>query len=83
MSKKLLLIHGSVTEVTTNGLLASHERVQVLEALLRESLKVTGDGAWHKRVYEALGEPLPPIRKLKGKIPRHQQELIAAGKLKD
>jgi hypothetical protein len=43
-----------------------------LKELLRESLNKTGDGAWHRKVYEALGEPMPPLRKLKGKIPRYQ-----------
>lgn len=59
------------------------EENEKLRAMLRESLKWVGDGRWHEQVYEALGEPKPPTRKLKGKIPRYQQELIKAGKLKD
>lgn len=56
---------------------------ELMRGLLRESLKVTGDGAWHRRVYAALGEEPPPVRKLKGKPPKYQRELIDAGKLAD
>lgn len=57
------------------------ERIQMLENLLRQSLDRINDRAWAEKVYEALGEPFPPMRKLKGKIPRYQQVLIDAGKL--
>jgi hypothetical protein len=70
---KLLLIEGVVTEVKSGDLTANHERITQLEALLRESLNKTGDRAWHEKVYGALGESMPPVRKLKGKIPRYQQ----------
>lgn len=57
------------------------ERVKLYESLLRESLKVSGDGRWHRKVYEALGEPKPPVRQLKGKVPRYQLNLIGRGEL--
>lgn len=63
--------------------LEQFERVKRLEGLLRESLKVSGDGAWHRKVYGALGELKPPTRKLKGKVPRYQRELINKGELAD
>jgi hypothetical protein len=73
VSGKLLLIHGSVTELATGELLGAVERVKELKTLLRESLNITGDGAWHRKVYEALGEQPPPLRKLKGPVPRYQR----------
>ena len=81
--KTLLLIEGSVTEVKSEGYFEMKARIAQLETLARDSLKMTGDGAWHMRVRELLGEPKPPSRQLKGKIPRYQQELIDAGKLAD
>ncbi len=58
-------------------------RILELETLLRESLTKIGDGAWHKKVRETLGEPYPfSVRKLTGKIPRYQEKLIQEGKLK-
>lgn len=50
----------------------SKRRVEDLEALLRQSLSKTGDRVWHEKVHQALREPMPPIRQLKGKIPRYQ-----------
>jgi hypothetical protein len=70
----LLLIEGVITEVRSEEFTANKQRIMLLEALLRESLTKTGDGAWHKKVYEVLGEPPPPLRILKGKIPRYQRE---------
>src|SRR5262245_25412882 len=59
-----------------------HEiRIKQLEALLRESLSKNGCRSWHERVHAALGEPMPPVRILKGKIPRYQQKQIEAGVL--
>ena len=48
------------------------QRIVLLESLLRESLNKTGDRAWHEKVHAALGEPMPPLRILKGKVPRYQ-----------
>jgi hypothetical protein len=72
--KRLFLINGDVTEVKSEEFFRSQERVAELEGLLRESLKCTGDGAWHRRVYKALGEEPPPLRKLTGKVPRYQRK---------
>lgn len=72
---KLLLIEGAVTEVKSEEFTANRERITQLEILLRESLNKTGDRAWHEKVHSALGEPMPPIRKLTGKIPRYQRKL--------
>lgn len=43
------------------------------KSLLRDSLSKTGDRTWHEKVHGALREPMPPLRILKGKIPRYQQ----------
>lgn len=80
--KKLLLIEGSITEIKDgDGFMLMRERVMALESLLRDSLIVCGDGAWHKRVYEALGEDAPPLRKLKGKVPRYQKDAALAARI--
>jgi hypothetical protein len=55
---KLLLIHGTVTELARTNY-DSATRILELETLLRESLDKTGDGAWHKKVREVLGDPFP------------------------
>ena len=69
---RMFLIEGVITEVKSDEFEQNRQRVIELEALLRESLNKTGDGAWHRKVRAALGEPPPPLRKLKGKIPRYQ-----------
>lgn len=51
-------------------------RIAEFEALIRESLTKTGDRAWHERVHAALGEPMPTLRILKGKIPRYQLRAV-------
>ena len=72
--KRLLLIEGVITEVKSEDFAKNRARVIELETLLRESLTKTGDRAWHEKVHAALGEPLPPLRILKGKVPRYQRE---------
>jgi hypothetical protein len=57
---------------------AENER---LKASVREMVGRMADRGIVERAYEALGEPKPPMRKLKGKIPRYQQELIDRGEL--
>lgn len=69
---RLFLAEGVFTEIDSKAFEQNRERIALLEGLLRESLNKTGDRAWHERVYEALGEPMPPLRKLTGKIPRYQ-----------
>ena len=50
----------------------SSEQILQYEAMIRDSLNKTGDRAWHEKVHAALNEPMPPIRRLTGKIPRYQ-----------
>ena len=61
MSGKLLLIHGTITEVRGDEYFAMREQTKVLENLLRESLRWIGDRKWHERIHEALGEPMPAL----------------------
>jgi hypothetical protein len=61
MTKKLLLIEGTVTEIKSDEFFAQRERVATLETLLRESLKWIGGRQWHERVHAALGEPMPAL----------------------
>lgn len=71
--KQILLIEGSITEIKSEQFTRNEQRILELEALLRESLNKTGDRAWHEKVHAALGEPMPPLRVLKGKVPRYQK----------
>ena len=71
--KRILLIEGSITEIKSEQFTKNERRIAELEALLRESLNKTGDRAWHEKVHAALGEPMPPLRILKGKVPRYQK----------
>jgi hypothetical protein len=66
--KRLLLIEGTVTEVKSEGYVEREARIAELEKLLRESLNVTGDGEWHRKVHTALGEEPPSLKKLTTKI---------------
>lgn len=71
--KRILLIEGSITEIKSEQFTNNEQRIVELETLLRESLNKTGDRAWHEKVHSALGEPMPPLRILKGKLPRYQK----------
>ena len=72
MSKHLIII-GTVVECERDEYFEAWEKVTELKALLRESLNQTGDKRWHDKVWAALGEPKPPMRKLKAKVPRYQR----------
>jgi hypothetical protein len=67
--KYLLLVEGSVTRIKSEG----YERILLLERTLRDSLKFVSNGEWHKKVYTILGEEPPPLRGLKGKVPKYQK----------
>lgn len=71
---KHLLILGTVIECERDEYFAAWERVAELEAMLKESLNKVGDKGWHDRVHAMLGTEKPPMRKLKGKVPRYQRQ---------
>lgn len=63
--KKLLIIEGSITEIKSEEFFGARDRIAKLERVVREYLKHNGDGRIADMAYEALGEPKPPMRKLK------------------
>lgn len=72
------LVHGLMSQ-PFHG---SAEQILEYEQLIRESLNKTGDRAWHEKIHAALNEPMPPLRILKGKVPRYQSgksHALAAG----
>lgn len=88
--KRLLLIEGSVTEVKSESYFETKARIEDLEAQIeemrasmREMVGRMADRGIVERAYRAMREPKPPTRKLTGKIPRYQRDLIEAGKLAD
>lgn len=50
------------------------EQITKLEAACREALRFLPNKHATEMIYHALREPVPPIRKLKGKIPHYQKK---------
>jgi hypothetical protein len=72
MSRNYLLFYDHYSEEP----LRDDQYITELEAMLREMIYNSGRKDLNDRARAILGDPPPPLRKLTGKIPRYQKELI-------
>lgn len=56
-------------------------QLEEMRASMREMVGRMADKGIVERAYRAMREPKPPMRKLKGKVPRYQREMIERGEL--